>query len=88
MRADRGIKQRDWRCCDDFGSPTVRRRELGAGLHKLRTELGLTQEEVADELVWSASKVRRVETVMGQRSLHASRDVRVQSVGRKPTKVR
>jgi transcriptional regulator with XRE-family HTH domain len=47
------------------GSPTVRRRELGTLLKALRTERGMTAEQVADELGISASKVSRLET--GQR---------------------
>lgn len=44
------------------GSPTVRRRELGALLRALRTERGLTVDQVAGELLCSPSKVRRMET--------------------------
>lgn len=54
-------------------SPTVRRRELGALLRALRTERGLTVEQVAGELLCSPSKVSRMET--GQRGATA-RDVR------------
>jgi transcriptional regulator with XRE-family HTH domain len=43
-------------------SPTVRRRELGALLRALRTERGLTVQQVADELLCSPSKVSRMET--------------------------
>jgi transcriptional regulator with XRE-family HTH domain len=55
------------------GSPTVRRRELGALLRALRTERGLTVEQVAAELLCSPSKVSRMET--GQRGATA-RDIR------------
>ena len=55
------------------GSPTVRRRELGALLRSLRTERGLTVEQVAGELLCSPSKVSRLET--GQRGA-TQRDVR------------
>lgn len=54
-------------------SPTVRRRELGARLRALRTERGLTVEQVAEHLLVSASKVSRLET--GQRGASA-RDIR------------
>lgn len=54
-------------------SPTVRRRELGAILRALRTNAGLTVEQVAELLLCSPSKVSRMET--GQRGASA-RDVR------------
>jgi transcriptional regulator with XRE-family HTH domain len=44
------------------GSPTVRRRELGTLLRKLRNEQGLTVEQVAERLLCSPSKVSRMET--------------------------
>jgi transcriptional regulator with XRE-family HTH domain len=46
-------------------SPTVRRRELGALLRALRNEKGLTVEQVAENLLCSASKVSRMETGHG-----------------------
>jgi transcriptional regulator with XRE-family HTH domain len=55
------------------GSPTVRRRELGAMLRALRNERGLTVDQVATELLCSPSKVSRMET--GQRGA-TPRDVR------------
>jgi transcriptional regulator with XRE-family HTH domain len=55
------------------GSPTVRRRELGALLRALRTEHGLTVDQVAGELLCSPSKLSRMET--GQRGATA-RDIR------------
>jgi len=54
-------------------SPTVRRRELGARLRRLRAERGLTVPQVAEELMCSPSKVSRMET--GQRGT-TLRDVR------------
>lgn len=54
-------------------SPTVRRRELGALLRVLRTEKGLTVEQVAERLLCSPSKVSRMETGHG---LATPRDVR------------
>ena len=46
-------------------SPTVRRRELGTLLRKLRTEKGLTVEQAAERLMVSASKLSRMETGHG-----------------------
>jgi transcriptional regulator with XRE-family HTH domain len=54
------------------GSPTVRRRELGASLKRLRNAKGLTAEQVAERLVMSPSKVSRLET--GQRGA-SERDI-------------
>jgi transcriptional regulator with XRE-family HTH domain len=54
-------------------SPTVRRGELGAVLRARRQELGLTVEQVAEQLLCSPSKVSRMET--GQRGA-TLRDVR------------
>lgn len=54
------------------GSPTVRRRELGALLKALRNAKGLTAEQVAERLLISTSKVSRLET--GQRGASA-RDI-------------
>ena len=55
------------------GSPTVRRRELGALLRRLREEKGLSVKDVTDHLLCSPSKVSRIET--GQRNA-TLRDVR------------
>jgi transcriptional regulator with XRE-family HTH domain len=55
------------------GSPTLRKRELGAMLRALRTERGLTVDQVAGELLCSPSKVSRMET--GQRGA-TPRDIR------------
>jgi transcriptional regulator with XRE-family HTH domain len=54
-------------------SPTVRRRELGALLRKLRTESGLTVEQAAERLLFSMSKLSRIETGHGAAT---SRDIR------------
>jgi transcriptional regulator with XRE-family HTH domain len=54
-------------------SPTVRRRELGALLRKLRTEKGLTVEQAADRLLFSMSKLSRMETGHG---VATPRDIR------------
>jgi transcriptional regulator with XRE-family HTH domain len=55
------------------GSPTVRRRELGALLRRLREEKGLSVKQVTEHLLCSPSKVSRIET--GQRGA-TLRDVR------------
>jgi transcriptional regulator with XRE-family HTH domain len=55
------------------GSPTVRRRELGALLRTLRTDRGWTVEYVAERLLVSPSKISRLET--GQRGV-SQRDIR------------
>ena len=55
------------------GSPTVRRRELGALLRKLRKDKDLTVDQVTAYLECSASKISRIET--GQRGA-TPRDVR------------
>ena len=55
------------------GSPTVRRRELGALLRKLRKDKDLTVDQVTTYLECSASKISRIET--GQRGA-TPRDVR------------
>lgn len=54
------------------GSPTVRRRELGALLKALRNATGWTAEQVANRLVISTSKLSRLET--GQRGA-STRDI-------------
>jgi transcriptional regulator with XRE-family HTH domain len=56
-------------------SPTVRRRELGALLRALRTEKGLTVEQVAERLLCSTSKVSRMETGHGTATLRDIRDL-------------
>lgn len=43
-------------------SPTVRQRELGTRLRRLRNDLGMTVEDVADKLLCSATKISRMET--------------------------
>jgi transcriptional regulator with XRE-family HTH domain len=44
-----------------FGSPVVRQRRLAAELRRLRERMGLTGDEVAKQLNWSASKLSRFE---------------------------
>ena len=43
-------------------SPTVRRRRLAAELRRLREHAGLTGDDVAKKVKWSASKISRIET--------------------------
>jgi len=56
-------------------SPTVRRRDLGTRLRKLRTRSGLTQEEVAKQLECSTTKISRMETVARGSILRDVRDL-------------
>lgn len=56
-------------------SPTVRRRELGGLLRRLRTEKGLTVEQVAERLLFSMSKLSRMETGHGVATLRDIRDL-------------
>jgi transcriptional regulator with XRE-family HTH domain len=55
------------------GSPTIRRRELGALLRRLREEKNLSVKQVTEHLLCSPSKISRIET--GQRGA-TLRDVR------------
>ena len=45
----------------DYGSPTVRRRRLAAEVRRLRERAGFTEDEVAERLHWSSSKLSRIE---------------------------
>ena len=56
-------------------SPTVRQRELGMRLRQLRTEKGLTVEDVAGRLLCSATKVSRAETGARRPTLRDVRDL-------------
>lgn len=56
-------------------SPTVRRRELGALLRKLRTEKGFTVEQAAGRLLFSTSKLSRMETGHGVATRRDIRDL-------------
>ena len=56
-------------------SPTVRQRELGTRLRQLRTELGMTVEDVAEKLLCSATKISRVETGARRPTLRDVRDL-------------
>ncbi|MFD4131366.1 helix-turn-helix domain-containing protein [Streptomyces goshikiensis] len=55
------------------GSPTVRRRRLGAELRRLRRAAGMTTQQVAGRLLVSQSKISLLET--GRRAINP-RDVR------------
>jgi transcriptional regulator with XRE-family HTH domain len=55
------------------GSPTLRRRQLGQELRKLREAAGSTIDQVAERMACSASKISRIET--GQSGV-SSREVR------------
>jgi len=44
-----------------MSSPTVKRRRLAADLHICREEAGLTIDDVALQLEWSAAKISRIE---------------------------
>lgn len=56
-------------------NPTVRQRELGMRLRDLRNGLGLTVEEVAHQLLCSATKISRLETGTRRASLRDVRDL-------------
>jgi transcriptional regulator with XRE-family HTH domain len=59
----------------ELRSPTVRRRELGALLRRLRAERGLTVEQAAEHLLFSASKLSRIETGSRAATLRDVRDM-------------
>ena len=56
-------------------SPTVRQRELGIRLRELRNAKGLTVEDVAGQLLCSATKISRAETGARRPSLRDVRDL-------------
>jgi transcriptional regulator with XRE-family HTH domain len=56
-------------------SPTARQRELGTRLRGLRSEHGMTVEEVAAKLLCSATKISRLETAARRPSLRDVRDL-------------
>ena len=56
-------------------SPVVRRRELGVLLRTLRTDAGMTVEDVAKALLCSPSKVSRMETAQRAASQRDIRDL-------------
>jgi len=56
-------------------SPTVRQRELGKRLRELRLEHDLTVEEVAEQIMCSATKISRLETGTRRPVLRDVRDL-------------
>ena len=56
-------------------SPTIRQRQLGTRLRKLRNDLDLTVEDVGEKLLCSATKISRIETGMRRPSLRDVRDL-------------
>src|SRR5690348_6897923 len=64
---------RRWTVTSGRGSPTLRRRQLGMELRRLREAAGVTIDQVAERLECSASKISRIET--GQSGV-TTRDVR------------
>ena len=56
-------------------SPTVRQRELGRRLRDLRNQNHLTVEEVAEMLMWSPTKISRLESGGRRPSLRDVRDL-------------
>jgi transcriptional regulator with XRE-family HTH domain len=57
------------------GSPTVRRRELGAALRKMREDKGMSVKQVTEYLLCSPSKVSRIETGHRGATLRDIRDL-------------
>lgn len=57
------------------GNPTVTQRELGVRLRELRRALNLTVDEVAAQLLCSATKISRLETGTRRASLRDVRDL-------------
>jgi transcriptional regulator with XRE-family HTH domain len=55
--------------------PTVHQRELGERLRKLRSERGMTVEDVAQSLLCSAAKISGLETGLRRQSLRDIRDL-------------
>lgn len=56
-------------------NPTIRQRELGKRLRELRTQRNLTVQEVAAELLCSATKISRLETATRKPVLRDIRDL-------------
>lgn len=53
---------------------TLRRPRLGRELRRLREDAGLSLEEAAPQLDWSASKLSRIETGSQGVDVHGVRD--------------
>jgi transcriptional regulator with XRE-family HTH domain len=70
-----GFLRKDATSVPEVRSPTVRRRELGALLRKLRIDNGLTVEQAAEQLMFSMSKLSRMETGHGVATPRDLRDL-------------
>src|SRR6266704_32192 len=70
-----GFLRKDAIFVPEVRSPTVRRRELGALLRALRLKKGLTVEQAAEQLLFSMSKLSRMETGHGVPTLRDIRDL-------------
>jgi transcriptional regulator with XRE-family HTH domain len=70
-----GFLREDATSVPEVRSPTVRRRELGALLRKLRIDSGLTVEQAAEQLMFSMSKLSRMETGHGVATPRDLRDL-------------
>ena len=69
------VLRKDATFVPEVRSPTVRRRELGALLRGLRLAKGLTVEQAAERLMFSMSKLSRMETGHGVATLRDIRDL-------------
>jgi len=56
-------------------NPTARQRELGRQLRMLRESKGLTGEQVAEQILFSTTKLSRIETAQRKASLRDVRDL-------------
>jgi transcriptional regulator with XRE-family HTH domain len=69
------VLRKDAAFVPEVRSPTVRRRELGALLRALRNQKGLTVEHAAERLMFSMSKLSRMETGHGAATPRDIRDL-------------
>ena len=69
------VLRKDATFVPEVRSPTVRRRELGALLRALRTQKGFTVEQAAERLMFSMSKLSRIETGHGAATPRDIRDL-------------
>ena len=69
------VLRKDATFVPEVRSPTVRRRELGALLRALRTQKGLTVEQASERLMFSMSKLSRMETGHGAATPRDIRDL-------------
>jgi len=74
-RLSSGGRTAQSRAGPEGANPTVRQRELGMRLRELRNVLGLTVEDVAEQLLCSATKISRLETGARRASLRDVRDL-------------